>query len=75
MIGSCQYFIFDLFIMQTLIVHPDSKNKLTAVKAILKALDVPFEECKSSYTSEFEAKMKEGEQDIKTGRTAKITLD
>ena len=61
--------------MQTLIVHLDSKNKLTAVKAVLKALSVPFEEEKSAYTSEFKVKMKEGEEDIKAGRTVKVALD
>ncbi len=61
--------------MQTLIVHPDSKDKLIAVKAVLKALDITFEENKSVYTPEFEAKIKEGEEDIKAGRTVKITLD
>jgi len=61
--------------MHALIEQPHSKNKLRAIKVILKALNVPFEENKSSYASEFEAIMKEGEKDIKAGRTVKITLD
>jgi translation initiation factor 2B subunit (eIF-2B alpha/beta/delta family) len=61
--------------MQTLIVHPDSKDKLTAVKAVLKALDIAFEEKKAAYSTEFEAKIREGEEDIKSGRTVKVSLD
>lgn len=60
--------------MPTLIIHPDSKDKLTAVKAVLKALDITFEENKSVYSPAFEAKIKEGEEDIKAGRTVKVTL-
>ena len=61
--------------MNYLIVHPDSPDKLTAVKAVLKALNVDFDEAKTKYNSEFAAKIAEGEEDIKVGRTIKITLD
>ena len=61
--------------MNYLIVHPDSNDKLTAVKAVLKALNVDFDEAKTPYNAEFVAKMAEGEEDIKAGRTAKVTLD
>ncbi|WP_262246281.1 DUF2683 family protein [Parapedobacter soli] len=61
--------------MGYLIVHPDTSEKLTAIKAILKALKVDFEESKTAYNADFVAKMKEGEEDIKAGRTVKMTLD
>ena len=61
--------------MNYLIVHPDNHDKLTAVKAILKALKVDFDEAKTAYDPEFVTKMAEGEEDIKAGRTVKVTLD
>ncbi|HWK57407.1 MAG TPA: DUF2683 family protein [Parapedobacter sp.] len=61
--------------MGYLIVHPDSSEKLTAIKAVLKALKVDFEESKTTYNADFVAKMQEGEEDIKAGRTVKMTLD
>ncbi len=61
--------------MGYLIVHPDSQAKLTAVKAVLKALKVDFEENKDAYNADFVAKVEEGENDIKAGRTVKVTLD
>ena len=61
--------------MSYLIVHPDSKAKLTAIKAVLTALDVDFQENTGTYNPDFVAKMEEGEEDIKAGRTVKVTLD
>jgi len=61
--------------MNYLIVHPDSQDKLTAVKAVLKALNVDFNEADAPYNPEFVAKIAEGEEDIKAGRTVKVTLD
>jgi len=61
--------------MTYLIVHPDNQDKLTAVKAALKALNVDFDEAKTIYNPEFVAKIAEGEEDIKAGRTVKVTLD
>jgi hypothetical protein len=61
--------------MNYLIVHPDNHDKLAAVKAVLKALNVDFDEAKTPYNPEFVAKMAEGEEDIKAGRTVKVTLD
>ncbi len=61
--------------MTYLIVHPDNHDKLTAVKAVLKALKVDFDEAKTKYTSEFVAKIADGEEDIKSGNTVKVSLD
>jgi uncharacterized membrane protein (DUF106 family) len=60
--------------MNYLIVHPDNRDKLTAVKAVLKALNVDFDEAETKYDPEFVNKMAEGEEDIKAGRTVKVVL-
>ncbi len=59
--------------MQTLIVQPESSDKLEAVKAVLKALKVKFvaqdaPEGENFYSDEFEDKMKRAEADKKAGR-------
>lgn len=61
--------------MGTLIVQPDSQEKLDAIKAFMKALKISFEEKKSSYNPEFVAKIKQGEEDIQNGKTKKFSLD
>jgi len=61
--------------METFIVQPDSKEKSDAIKAFMKALKISFEETKSPYNPEFVAKIKQGEKDIKAGKTRKISLD
>jgi hypothetical protein len=61
--------------MPTLIVNPDTKEKLTIVKAFLKAMKITFVEDKSPYSSEFVTKIIQGDEDIKAGRTKKINLD
>jgi uncharacterized membrane protein (DUF106 family) len=60
--------------MNYLIVHPDNQDKLKAVKAVLKALKVEFNEAETKYNPEFIKKMAEGEEDIQAGRTVKVTL-
>lgn len=54
--------------METLIVHPDNEEQLTAVKAVLNALKITFEEEKSIYNSEFVAEILQAEEDIKTAK-------
>lgn len=61
--------------METLIVQPDSKEKLDAIKAFMTALKISFEEKKSPYNPEFVAKIQKGEDDIRNGNTTKISLD
>lgn len=61
--------------METLIVHPDTKEKTNALKAVLKALKIDFEKGEGTYNPDFIAKIKEGKEDIKSGRATKITLD
>ena len=59
--------------METVIMHPESKEQLTALKAFAKALKVKFETERSQYSPEFVAKIKESERQIEEGNF--ITLD
>ena len=61
--------------METLIVHPDNEEQLTAVKAVLNALKITFEEEKSIYNSEFVAEILHAEEDIKNGKGVKIRTE
>lgn len=61
--------------METLIVQPDSKEKSDAIKAFMKALKISFETTRSPYNPDFVDKIKKGDEDIKEGRTSKISLD
>lgn len=61
--------------MKTLIVTPDSNEKLEAIKAFMKALKISFVENKSAYDPEFVDKIKKGDEDIDSGRTKRISLD
>ena len=61
--------------METLIVQPKSKEQLTALKAVMKALKIEFKterDTKNLYNPKFVAKMKKAEEDVKAGRTTKI---
>jgi hypothetical protein len=59
--------------METILVYPKNREKLEALKAFLKALKIDFE--KSPYNPDFVAKIKRSDEDIKAGRTSKISLD
>jgi len=59
--------------METILVYPKNHGKLEALKAFLKALKIDFE--KSPYNPDFVAKIKRSDEDIKAGRTFKISLD
>ena len=61
--------------MTTIIVDADAK-KMKALKSVLKALDISFEIKKDEvYDAAFVAKIRESEEDVKAGRSRKITLD
>ena len=61
--------------MTTIIVNTDAK-KMKALKHILEAMEISYEIKKEgAYASTFVAKIKESEEDIKAGRSRKITLD
>ncbi len=59
--------------METLIIHPQNKEQLSALKAVAKALKVDFETVQSSYNPEVVKKIRESEREIKEGKF--ITLD
>ena len=64
--------------METLIIHPENKEQLTAVKAFLKALKISFEKKEKlddGYTEEFSDKILQGRSDIKDGKGIKIEID
>ncbi len=58
--------------METLIIQPESIDKLETVKAVLKALKVNFitqkEGTNGQYSDSFISKMKQGDEDKKAGR-------
>jgi ribosomal protein S20 len=61
--------------MSTLIVHPENKEQLSALKAFMKAFNIAFEENKQPYNAQFVNKMKVSKQQAANGETVKITLD
>ncbi|RZK37403.1 MAG: hypothetical protein EOO90_25280 [Pedobacter sp.] len=61
--------------METLIVHPENKEQLSALKAFMKAFNISFEENKHPYNTDFVEKMKVSKQQAKEGKTVKISSD
>jgi hypothetical protein len=60
--------------METVIMHPQNKEQLSALKAFAKALKVDFETTKESpYNADFVNKIKESKKQIDDGKY--ITLD
>lgn len=59
--------------METLKVHTKDKEQLKTVKAILKALKVPFEASREDpYDPEFVAEIKESERQMKEGKKTRV---
>ena len=62
--------------MEILTIHTKNKAQSKAIKAVLKAMEIPFEtERKSSYNPEFVAKIKASEEEEKYGKTKAIKTD
>jgi hypothetical protein len=61
--------------METLIVHPENKEQLVALKAFMKALKISFEKEKSPYDPEFVKMIQQGDEDLKTGKGVKVDID
>ena len=59
--------------METIIVHPQTEDKLQALKTFLKEQNIEFE--KSSYDPEFVKKIQQGDIDFANGNYKKINLD
>jgi len=62
--------------METLIVEPQNKKQLAAVKAVLKALDVNFWKTDEvPYNADFLAKIKRGDEALQRGEGKKMNVD
>jgi hypothetical protein len=61
--------------METLIVQPKTKEQLTAIKAVIKALKIDFKSENSSYDPEFVKKILQGREDIKNRKGVKINTE
>ena len=61
--------------MSTLIVHPENKEQLSALKAFMKTFNIAFEENKKPHNPQFVEKMKVSKQQLANGETVKVTLD
>jgi len=59
--------------METVIMHPKSKEQLSALKAIAKALNVDFET--STYNADFVNKIKESTKQVKAGKYTTLDPD
>lgn len=59
--------------METVIAMPSNKEQLAALKAVMKALKVDFTTSNSPYNPEFLAKVERAEEQIKSGKSRKIT--
>jgi len=60
--------------MATLIVHPKDKEQPTILKTFMKAFKIAFEEEKSSYDTEFVAKIQESREQAKRGETRVVNI-
>ncbi|MCF8235437.1 MAG: hypothetical protein K9G67_10380 [Bacteroidales bacterium] len=49
--------------METLTIHPENNEQMKAIKAVLKALKIPFDQKESPYKPEFVEKINEAEKD------------
>jgi hypothetical protein len=60
--------------MKPLTVYPGNKKKLAALKACMKALDIPFEEGTSPYDADFVAKIEISRKQINQGKTREVDI-
>lgn len=58
--------------MTTFTIHSDDKDKLNAIKAFMKALNIKFDIAKSSYNKDFVSKIMESEKQFEEGKFKKI---
>lgn len=73
------FYIFNAILMKNqdvLIVHPQTSEQVTIVKAFLEALKIKFEfSTDDSYNPEFVAKIEKARQDYKDGKGKVYTTD
>ena len=58
--------------MEVLILHPENKAQLSALKAMAKALKISFETKNDFYAPDFVAKIEKSKQEIKEGKTTRV---
>lgn len=64
--------------METVLIHPKTKEELAAIKAFAKALKIDYEPNavqKSPYDPEFVKKIIQGRADVKKGKGIKIAIE
>jgi ribosomal protein S20 len=61
--------------METLIVHPENKEQLNALKTFMKAFKISFKEGKDEYDPAFVDMILKGEEEIKAGKGTKVDTD
>ena len=61
--------------MATLIVHPENKEKLEALKTFMTAFKISFEEEESTYDPDFVKKIKQSDEDFKAGKFKAIKTE
>lgn len=64
--------------METILLHPENKEQLDAIKAFAKALKMRFEIAKSEvspYNSDFVEKIQAGRADVEKGKGVKIGIE
>lgn len=60
--------------MEMLIAHPDSKDKLTALKAFMKALKIRFEVGEDTPVQSVADDIREAVEEVKLHKSGKIKL-
>jgi|EndMetStandDraft_4_1072995.scaffolds.fasta_scaffold00485_18 hypothetical protein len=61
--------------METIVMLPENKEQLSAIKAFAKAINVKFKTEKKHYNPEAVAKVRQGEEDYKKGKVVKIAIE
>ncbi len=61
--------------METIIMLPENKEQLSAIKAFAKALKVKFKTENNHYSPDAVAKVRQGEEDYKNGKGVKIATE
>lgn len=60
--------------METVIAHPDNKEQLAALKAVMVALKISFEEQKTGYDPEFVAKILKSKKQVENSETRVVNI-
>ena len=61
--------------MEVLILHPENKAQLSALKAMAKALKISFETKNEFYVPDFVAKIEKSKQEVKEGKTTRVSKE